>query len=632
MPLPARFLDELRARLPLSSFINQHVPLQRAGREWRACCPFHKEKSPSFYVNDLKGFYHCFGCGAHGDVIGFAMQHLRWDFPETVENLARLAGLPVPARTQETRAEQDSRNRLYSLCDAAAAFFSRQLFLAAGKSALTYLQQRALTEETIAAWRLGYAPDDSKALINALQEQGYRLEEMLQVGLVRRSERNAADAYSFFRGRVMFPVTDSRDRVVAFGARLLAGDGPKYINSPEHALFKKGELLFGAAHARRLDEQQPLVLAEGYMDVIAMQQAGFAGVAPLGTALTEMQLAALWRHAASRTNSTPILSFDGDSAGIRAAARALHLALPHLSADRTLDFLFLPQGEDPDSLIRKRGGAAFGQALQQTLPLFEVLWQQAVAGKAINSPEDKAALEKALAQAVAPLKDPHLKKHYEREIKNRLWQLFNPRHKGFATSGPNSHNQHTKRPETGGGAILPLARAGTLDPWYLRANVVLATLINYPELLAEAEDWLLETAIAKDSVQELIRKNLLQALLDLGASLDAEGLNRYLQQRCGSAAVSSILSEATYKHAGFARPDRSLTEARLGWLDLQQTYILNRMRDDMQAVGRDLADTFDETSLTRMLSLQAELSRMPDVLADGTPMGEPDRDGTADGS
>jgi DNA primase len=615
MPLPARFLDDLRARLPLSAFIGQHVPVQRTGREWKACCPFHKEKTPSFTINDTKGFYHCFGCGAHGDVIGFAMNHLRWSFPEAVENLAQQAGLPVPQRTQETKEETDKRTRLFKCLETAAEFFTRQLHTQNGKSALSYLQGRQLDDETIAAWRLGFAPDDGSTLIKHLATAGFALDEMMQVGLVRASERNG-DPYSFFRGRVIFPVTDARERVVAFGARLLQGDGPKYINSPEHSLFKKGELVFGAAMARRVDQAQPLVLCEGYMDVIALWAAGFAAVAPMGTALTETQLATLWRQANSRDTRTPVLCFDGDNAGLRAAARALTLALPHLNTTQTLEFVFLPQGDDPDSLIRKRGADAFTQLLAKAMPVYDVLWQQAVAGRTTTSPEARAALESALAKAIAPINDPTLRRYYERETKDRLWKLFNNR-RPAVTANNNTRKQLSTAIS---GSIN--SRTAPLNADLMRAQIVLATLINHPGILAEAEskaeEWLL-AHILPTPEQENIRTTVLEYLQNQCengyAALDAEGLKSYIQQRCGATALSAILNEGTYRHAAFARPDRALDDALVGWHDLQQTYTLNRMRDDMQAVSRDLAHQFDETSLMRMAVLQAELAVLPDALS-----------------
>ncbi|MGE3769587.1 MAG: DNA primase [Bdellovibrionales bacterium] len=609
MALPARFLDELRARLPLSGFIGQHVQLQRAGREFKGCCPFHNEKTASFYINDVKGFYHCFGCGAHGDVISFAMNHLRLSFPEAIENLAAQAGLPVPERTQESKEQSDKRAHLYQCVESAAQFFTRSLHTPAGRAALDYLRGRSLTDETIAAWRLGFAPDDSGALIKHLTAAGYSLDEMLQAGLIRKSERDG-NPFSFFRGRVMFPVTDIRERVVAFGARLLQGDGPKYINSSEHALFKKGDMLFGTAMARRTDMKLPLALVEGYMDVIALWQAGFAAVAPNGTALTENQLAILWRQAASRDAATPVLCFDGDNAGMRAAARALNLALPHITTRQSLNFVFLPHGEDPDSLVKTRGAEGFTQMLAQALPLYDVLWQQAIAGRTTTSPEDKAAMEAALAQAITPIKDQTLKRHYERETKDRLWQVFNKR--------PARDTKLSTTKVAGPANKASINRAAPLNADYMRAQVLLATLINHPALISEAEEWLL-AQILPSQEQENIRKLLLEALQNQGLELDADSLKSYLSQRCGASVIAALLTKA-YEHAGFSHPNSSLEVARIGWLDLQKFYMSNQIHEDIKIAARDLerqmtGTSKDDSNLSRINILQTELLNMPDTLS-----------------
>ena len=296
MTLPPQFLDELRARLPISAVVGKRIRLIRAGREHKACCPFHNEKTPSFTVNDQKGFFHCFGCGAHGDVIGFVMQHDRLPFMEAVEQLAAEAGLEVPKPSPQDRERQERQRGLHDLVEAAARFFQAQLGAPGGRMARDYLAGRGLDEEMIARFRLGYAPTDSRALIRALTEQGFEVPAMIEAGLARQPEDGRAP-YAFFRHRVMFPVTDRRGRAVAFGGRILEGDGPKYINSPDTPLFHKGRMLYALAQAARaIADGQPAIIVEGYLDVIALHQAGFAGaVAPLGTALTEDQVALLWR-------------------------------------------------------------------------------------------------------------------------------------------------------------------------------------------------------------------------------------------------------------------------------------------------------------------------------------------------
>lgn len=610
MALPASFLDELRTRLPLSAAIGRTVKLSRAGREWKGCCPFHNEKTASFYVNDEKSFYHCFGCGAHGDVIGFTMKQQGLEFPDAIEHLAREAGLQVPVQRREAPEVVDAREKLYKLCDAACAFFSAQLYAPAGRQALAYLQQRGLTEETIAAWRLGYAPEDAQALKNHLLPQGYTERELEQVGLWRQRD-DRSGGYSFFRGRAMFPVMDRRGRPIAFGARLLAGDGPKYINSPEHQLFKKGELLFGTDKARLIPASQPLLLVEGYMDVISLWQAGFAAVAPLGTALTEGQTAVLWQAARPRDNQTPILCFDGDNAGVRAATRAVTVALPHLAPDRSLSFCFLPTGEDPDSLVKNRGAAAFTQVLTSAQPLIDVLWRRETAGQSFNTPEDRAQLEKNLAAATGVIQDASVRSHYEREIKNRLWPLFNPR-QNFKTQ-----QNGGKFVKTGASAngMAGANRLPPVSPILSRERAALALLINYPALFASAENWLLHHVPLNASFAPILNA-LVKAPEILGSGLDADELHRYLLKECGGAALSDLLSETTYQHAGFARPGRSLASAEAGWRDLEAQLTVARLKEDLAIAQREYREQLTPETQERFLALQTELSSLPDILAD----------------
>ncbi len=343
MAFPPSFLDELRARLPLSGIVGKRLRLQRAGREFKACCPFHNEKTPSFYINDDKQFYHCFGCGAHGDVIGFTMRFDRLSFPEAIETLAVQAGLPVPQDTPLERERFDREKRLYHLLERATAWFEEQLFAPCGRDAFNYLNGRGLNEEVLRRFHLGYAPNDGQSLIRALTKEGFAPDEMLAVGLIKKAEERN-EHFSFFRNRVIFPVGDRRGRTVAFGGRALGDGEPKYLNSPDHDLFHKGKLLYGLSRARAaINQGQPIIVVEGYMDVIALAEAGYQGaVAPLGTALTEDQLTLLWKllpPPESRDPArdySPILCFDGDNAGLRAAARAVERALPHLGSSRTV--------------------------------------------------------------------------------------------------------------------------------------------------------------------------------------------------------------------------------------------------------------------------------------------------------
>src|SRR5260370_25158747 len=348
MAFPPGFLDELRARLSLSDVVGRKVSLTRRwGSEYAGLCPFHNEKTPSFTVNDRKGFCHCFGCGAHGDAVGFVMKTEGLSFPEAVEKLAREVGLPVPRATPAERERADRVATLQQFAEEAARWFQQQPRLPAGGQGLDYLRGRGVEQATSDDFRLGFAPDSRDGLLAALKREGVPVDKIVEAGLAIQPDDDR-EPYDRFRGRVMFPINDRRGRVIAFGGRVMGAGEPKYLNSPETPLFHKGATLYCLDRARMAATQdQPVVVAEGYMDVIALQDAGFVGaVAPLGTALTEGQLGELWKLAAE-----PYLCFDGDNAGRRAAARAAERALPLLRAGKSLRFLVLPAGEDPATLI-----------------------------------------------------------------------------------------------------------------------------------------------------------------------------------------------------------------------------------------------------------------------------------------
>ena len=423
MSFPPSFLEELRARLPLSDIVGSRMKLTRAGREHKGCCPFHNEKTPSFTVNDTKGFFHCFGCGAHGDIVGFVMQHDRLSFPEAVELLARQAGLEVPRLSPEEVKKEDKRKTLHELCEAACRWFEQQLRTPQGREAREYLLRRGVRDETMQRFRLGYAPLDGAALVTMLKNQGFDDEQMIEAGLVRKSDRDGS-LYSFFRDRVLFPVTDRRGRVVAFGGRIMAGEGPKYINSPDHPLFHKGKLLYSLARAREAAHKGALVVVvEGYMDVIAMVEAGFsAAVAPLGTALTEDQMEELWKLGSPAGD--PILCFDGDTAGQRAAARALERALPRLGAGRTFRFAFLPQGQDPDDLIKAEGKKAMQGVLDAAIPLVDMLWRLGTAAHPADTPESRAAVRSGLISRISCISDATVRDYYTAEFDIRLDRAY----------------------------------------------------------------------------------------------------------------------------------------------------------------------------------------------------------------
>ena len=418
MAFPPQFLDDIRARIGLGDVIGRRVRLVKKGHEHTGLCPFHNEKTPSFTVSEEKGFFHCFGCGAHGDVIGFLMRADGLSFPEAVERLAADAGLEMPRQTPEEREHAKRQSNLYEVMEQACAFFEERLRAAVGEPGLAYLRGRGLDDETISRFRLGYAPDTKNALRGALMSETVPEAMLVEAGLLIRPDHGTA--YDRFRGRVTFPITDRRGRVIAFGARILGDGTPKYLNSPDTPLFNKGRVLYGMATARRaaLDAGR-VIVTEGYMDVIALAKAGIVeSVAPLGTALTESQMHELWRMAPE-----PLLCFDGDNAGQRAAWRAAERALPLLEPGRSLRFVNLPSGEDPDSLIAARGSVAFGALIDAAKPLADLIWDVEQARLRLDTPERIAGLEKRLDDHVFAIADRKVQFQYRAHFRKRLGEL-----------------------------------------------------------------------------------------------------------------------------------------------------------------------------------------------------------------
>ena len=415
MAITPQWKDELRARITLSSLVMRSVKLTRAGREWRGCCPFHDEKTPSFYVNDAKQFYHCFGCGAHGDAISWMVDHAGLAFMDAVKELAAEAGMEVPAPDPAMARLAEQRASLIDVTEAAQRFYVESLAGAGGKTARDYLQRRGFSPATLREFGFGWAPDERQVLPKALAQFG---EDML-AGAGMRAANEAGESYDRFRGRVMLPIQDARGRVIAFGGRILdKRDGvAKYLNSPDTELFDKGRTLYNLHRAAPAARQTGrIIVVEGYMDLIALADAGIADVvAPLGTALTEMQLELLWRMV-----EVPVLCFDGDAAGQRAAMRAIARALPLLAPMRSLGIVRLPTGLDPDDLIRQQGKGAIERLLASPISLIETLWEAERDAQPLATPEAKAGLKARLMAHVETIADPEIKSLYRRELSDRF--------------------------------------------------------------------------------------------------------------------------------------------------------------------------------------------------------------------
>jgi DNA primase len=544
MAFPPGFLDELRARLSISDIVGRKVSLKRrSGSEYAGLCPFHNEKTPSFTVNDKKGFYHCFGCGEHGDAVGFVMKTEGLSFPESVEKLAREVGLPVPRATPAERERVERASTLQQVVELAAQWFQKQLRLPVGRQGLDYLRGRGLSDETIDDFRLGFAPDSRDGLIGALKRENVPIEKIVEAGFAIQPE-DRREPYDRFRGRVMFVINDRRGRAIAFGGRVMGAGEPKYLNSPETPLFHKGANLYCLDRARQaVTKDQPVIVAEGYMDVIALHGAGFTGaVAPLGTALTEGQLAELWKLA-----DEPYLCFDGDNAGRRAAARGAERALPLLRAGKSLRFLALPAGEDPDSLIRTRGPDAVRRVLELARPLSDVVWEMETEGKSADTPERRASLQRGVEQRVAEIADPVVRDYYRTEMRSRLNRLRRPE----APAWQPGNRRPFRRP--GDPEPAPFAagaaarRAGADLDGSRQERALLGALIERPTLLHILAEDLAALPIANPELARL-RSGLLDAL-----SLVPSGIDPAADEAAGGAPLEARLIEEHLQRTGLGR-------------------------------------------------------------------------------
>lgn len=423
MKFPPSVLEEIKARLPVSAVVGKRVRLAKAGREWKGLSPFNAEKTPSFFVNDQKGSFFDFSSGKNGDIFKFVMETEGLSFPEAVEKLASEAGVVLPKVSVEAQVQEEKRKGLHEVVELAARFFEAELQSERGGLARRYLSGRGLEAQARQLFRMGYAPPDRFALRDHLAAKGVGVDAMMETGLLVHGEEIAVP-YDRFRDRIMFPIHDARGRVVAFGGRAMSADVPaKYLNSPETPLFHKGGLLFNHHNARKAaHDTGQVIVVEGYVDVIAMTLAGFPQVvAPLGTALTEDQLALLWRMAGE-----PVICLDGDKAGRKAAGRAIDLALPMLEPGRSLSFALLPEGQDPDDLARSGGKQAVAEVIGSAKPLVDMLWAREFEASQLDTPERRAAFERRLKEPLGLIRDEATRRHYRREIDERLGQLFAP--------------------------------------------------------------------------------------------------------------------------------------------------------------------------------------------------------------
>ena len=640
-------LDEIRARLPVSQVVGRKVSLKKKGREWAGLSPFKSERTPSFFVNDNKGFYHCFASGEHGDIFTFLIKTEGLTFPEAVERLAAEAGVALPKPEVRDRETYDQRQRLSAVLDASVAFFEEQLAGAAGAEARRYLvEKRGLRRETIKSFRLGYAPHSRTALKEHLGRLGFTSEEMALSGMLISGE-DIKEPYDRFRHRVMFPIGDWKGRTIAFGGRALDPDAPaKYLNSPETPLFHKGHNLYNAHQARGAAHDKGRVIAvEGYMDVVALSEGGFGeSVAPLGTALTPEQVALLWRMVPE-----PVLCFDGDSAGKKAAYRAVDTVLPMLKPGMSVRFAFLPDGLDPDDLIRQQGPDAMQATLASAQPLAQVLFDREWARDDWSTPERRARLEHELRLLTARIEDASVRSHYEQDMRRRLnaaWggersggHLRPSRQTGFGQPAGrvtgSSYRGAASQPGFGSGRgsagnrgagrrwgselpVHPQASSSLLAsalvsgdkarPGY-REVLLVRTLINHPWLAVDAAEGLAGVTFLAPAVAKL--RDAILAAVSLDNSLDSQGLRSHLV-RTGLGGVLDLVDRSvTHKCDRFAEPDAGHAEVEVGWrhaLALHERQV--GVKAALESAERAWHEDRSEDAFQRICELQAELERL----------------------
>ena len=624
MSLPTGFLDELRARVPLSRIIGRKVTWDtrrsRPGKgDMWAPCPFHQEKTASFHCDDAKGFYYCFGCHAKGDAITFLREAENLSFREAVEVIAAEAGMSLPAPDPQTAARDDRRTRLREAIEAAERFFRLQLNTAAGAGARDYLAGRGLDRGAQERFAIGYAPEARGALTQALTGQGLSLDLLDEAGLVIRPD-DGGSPHDRFRHRVIFPIRDARGRTIAFGGRALSSTArAKYLNSPETPLFDKGRTLYNHALARAaVGGGAPLVVAEGYMDVIALSEAGFAGaVAPLGTAITETQLRLLWQM-----SDEPVIALDGDAAGLRAGMRLMDLALPLIEAGQSLRFAILPEGQDPDDVLRAGGAAAMQRILEQAVPTVQLLWRRETEGQPIDSPERRAALDKKLRAALGRIRDPSIRSHYADDIRALRAELFGrgrSRWRGPGGGGA-AKGQGRRAPLMAStrNSLLGAAQEDGVEE-RLREALILAIVMVHPELLARFETQL-ESLELSTPEHEALRTALLRHGHD---AADAEALRSKIAAEAGRA-LEKVMA---LSHVTTAPPVRNTGDAEMAAMclaeELAKLEARRGVRREISEAMEDIGGMADESLAWRLSQAAAARHRVErSGLSDASDLGE----------
>ncbi len=619
MALSPQWLDELRARTSLSGLIGRSVKLTRAGREYKACCPFHDEKTPSFHINDSKGFYHCFGCQAHGDAIRWLTDYRGLPFMDAVKELAAAAGMEMPAPDPRAAQAAERAHSLRDVTEAAANWYRELLNAPEGAEARAYLERRGIRFESIARFGLGFAPDAKERMREVLSRFGdaMAVEAGMLIAPEAETGEKAREPYDRFRGRLMIPIRDVRGRVIAFGGRLLGPGEPKYLNSPDTPIFDKGRQLYNLDRASEAARKAGrLIIVEGYMDVIALDQVGIGEVvAPLGTALTEHQIELAWKH-----SPVPILAFDGDRAGRKAAMRAAERVLPMLRPGHSLAFAALPPGCDPDDLVREQGREGFDEVLASAVPLVELLWQHAFARPGPDTPERRAAVRSSLMDQVATIGDRDVAAHYREAFRARIDEAFFARRTPFekptsrGVAGWKQRFAPLSPPDPRLSGIGDDVAAGFDD-------AILLGLLRHPAAIGRHIDML---AVWKphDPKRGQLLRALVDAAMDARTGLDQQGLLTILARQPVYPVAEQLLGAGTmrfsFTHDGDGGVDEERAVRDLGEA-IAAVSAWPEVRAALAAATSRASETLDETSFEeqqRLLRVKAELESRLSSLAE----------------
>ena len=591
MTLPPGFLEELRSRVSVTQVVGRKVSWdlkksnQNKGDMW-APCPFHQEKTASFHVDDQKGFYYCFGCHAKGDAISFVKETENVNFIEAVQILAKEAGLQMPEQDPQAKEKSSYRDELFKIMDLSVRFYQRSLNSAQGAKARDYINSRKLTSAIIDNFELGFASNNRTELFDYLKDKNILEEHIIDTGMCIRSDDGGA-VYDRFRDRIMYPIRDSRDRCIAFGGRAMSQNArAKYLNSPETKLFDKGKSLYNVSVARSaLNKQSSLIVAEGYMDVIALAQANFkASVAPLGTAITKDQLALIWR-----ISPNPVIALDGDRAGTNAAYRLIDVAFPLIETGKTIKFVLMPEGYDPDDLIQERGRDAMQNLVDDAISLGDLLWKRETEGLSFNNPDARAALDKKLDQAISNVRDRQLKYHYQQYFKDLKWGAFNKK----TLKKSSDLNNITSAGNAIKGSFI--ANSDKKNFISFKEGVILAILVKYPNLIETNKEQL--TTMDWNSKDHV---SLLDEIINMG-HLGHKEIAENLEKKFGDKALGKLFKQSYVNIIPCLGTKNDPQQAELILLDeIKKLEIQRGLDAELQEVVNSSAEELDETAFWRL--------------------------------